>query len=44
MKVPVKAPWRESLAGERVKAKVVVVVTSPTGATAGTAEKFWLRG
>ena len=44
VKVPVKAPWRESLDGERVKAKVVVVVTSPTGATAGTAEKFWLRG
>ena len=44
VKVPVKSKWRESLDGERVKAKVVVAVTSPTGATASTAEKFWLRG
>ena len=44
MRVPVKSKWRESLDGERVKAKVVVVVTSPTGAIASTAEKFWLRG
>ena len=28
-----QAPWRQSLDGERVKAKLVVVVTSPTGAT-----------
>ena len=44
VKVPVKSRWRQSLDGERVKAKVVVLVTSPTGATAGTSERFWLRG
>jgi Tol biopolymer transport system component len=44
VKVPVKPRWRQSLDGERVKAKVVVGVTSPTGATAGTTERFWLRG
>ena len=44
VKIPVKSRWREALDGERVRARVVVVVTSPTGALASTAEKFWLRG
>ena len=44
LKVPVTSKWRESLDGQRVKAKVVALVTSPTGAVAGSAERFWLRG
>ncbi len=44
VKVPVKAKWRRSLDGERVRARVMVMVTSPTGATVSTAERFWLRG
>ena len=44
VKVPVKPRWRDSLDGLRVKAKVVVAVTSPTGAGISTAERFWLRG
>lgn len=44
VKVPIKARWRRSLDGERVKARLVVVVTSPTGSSVSTATRFRLRG
>ena len=44
VKVPIKARWRLHLDGQRVKAKLVVAATSPSGATVHTAERFWLRG
>jgi hypothetical protein len=42
--VPVKPSWRLHLEGQRVKAKLVVAATSPSGATVQTAVRFWLRG
>jgi Tol biopolymer transport system component len=44
VKVPIKPTWRLHLDGQRVKAKLVVAATAPSGATVHTAERFWLRG
>ena len=44
VKVPIKPTWRLNLDGQRVKAKLVVAATSPSGATVHTAVRFWLRG
>ncbi len=44
VKVPIKPTWRLHLDGQRVKAKLVVAATSPSGATVHTAVRFWLRG
>ena len=44
VKVPIKPTWRLHLDGQRVKAKLVVAATSPSGVTVHTAVRFWLRG
>ena len=43
-RVTVGRKWRPRLAGQRVKAKLVVAVTSPTGVTVDAVERFRLGG